>query len=761
MGACGVACLLGAVVGCVALWFTRHKAFACLMLGLCLGGVCAAVASLDYAADVGAALEEASGVHEFMVVEDAVKGDFGLSCCAETTLTGGRRVKVRINFNQEENREVAAEGSAAKTTSNSKGEQVASDRALYRYGQRFRTYTTLRKPSLTAEHSYYRQGIAARATAFTLEAVPPSGAFGALLDFREAALASFASYEGEGAAFLRAVLFGERSGLEEGGFYTAVKTCGLAHIIAVSGAHLVVVSSFIGLFLRVARVNRFVSIGAQVAFIGCYLVFTGLPISAIRAAVMSLITLMSLFASRRSSGISALSLCACVLLSVDPSIAFSLSFALSAAATLGIVVFGGLMGDWCKGCLPVRQGFVRDSLAMTLSSNLFTLPIAAAVFAQISLIAPLANVIALPLFTLFCGGGLAAVILFLLIPPLGSFLVGCLVVAAQAFCEGVVLLARVPFAALPFSGDIAVLVLLAGVIAVVLWIWWPQPTRLVCVGACVIALALGGLVVVVMPRFAPDEIVMLDVGQGDAFLVRSQGATLLVDTGNQDAALLRGLAHVGVYHLDAVLITHPDSDHCDSLRALHSLVATDRVLVADGVLSCSCNACVRLREAATQVVGVGGVQGVTVGDTLRVGSFIARVVWPIAFSDEGGNADSVCLALDDDIHADGMVEWRALLCGDAEQPQIAEMIARKEVGDIDIYKVGHHGSKHALGATEAKVLDPEIALFSVGSNNRYGHPAAETIAVLEAQGATAFRSDEQGEVVCRLLADRIEVETLR
>ncbi|MEG2851170.1 MAG: DNA internalization-related competence protein ComEC/Rec2, partial [Raoultibacter sp.] len=86
---------------------------------------------------------------------------------------------------------------------------------------------------------------------------------------------------------------------------------------------------------------------------------------------------------------------------------------------------------------------------------------------------------------------------------------------------------------------------------------------------------------------------------------------------------------------------------------------------------------------------------------------------------------------------------------------------RGEVGDIDIYKVGHHGSKHALGQKEAAVLRPEIALYSVGAHNRYGHPAAETVALLEAGGATTFRSDTQGEVVCRLRVGAIEVETLR
>ncbi|MEG1830254.1 MAG: DNA internalization-related competence protein ComEC/Rec2 [Raoultibacter sp.] len=757
MLACLLACLVGALGAGIALWRTRYTAIACVLVGLCLGGVCGCVAALDYARDCAAALQQPAQTCEFRVVEDAKQGDFGASCCAETTLANGRTIKVRVNFAADDAARDATDDAAGDTTDAA----AAHPETLYRFGQRFRTQASFCAPSQTAAHYYYQQGIAARVSADSVQRSEPTGALGVLLAFRQSALASFDGYSGEGTAFLRAVLFGERGGLDEGGFYAAVKACGLAHIIAVSGAHLVVVSSFIGLFLRALRLNLWATVAVQVLFIGCYLVFTGLPISAIRAALMSLISMTAVFAHRRSSGLSALSLCVCILLVASPQAAFSVSFALSVAATCGIVIFGGLASNWCAQCLGLRPGFVRDALAMTLAANLLTLPLAAAVFAQISLIAPVANVLASALFALFCGGGLLAVILFLLLPAAGSFVLGCFVVAAQAFCEGVMLLARIPFAAIPFSGNFAVLVCASVLVAAVLWRVWPKPSRRVAAAGCALALVVSCLAVVVAPRLAPDELIMLDVGQGDAFLLRSQGATLLVDTGNQDAALLRGLARRGVYHLDAVLITHPDSDHCDSLAALQNIVSVDKVLVAADALSCTCQACTKLRAGAVQVVGEDGLQGVHKGDTLRFGVFSARAVWPQAFAEEGGNADSLCLALDADCNADGTVEWRALLCGDAEQPQIAALIEQGEVGDIDIYKVGHHGSKHALGQKEAAVLRPEIALYSVGAHNRYGHPAAETVALLEAGGATTFRSDTQGEVVCRLRVGAIEVETLR
>lgn len=108
-----------------------------------------------------------------------------------------------------------------------------------------------------------------------------------------------------------------------------------------------------------------------------------------------------------------------------------------------------------------------------------------------------------------------------------------------------------------------------------------------------------------------------------------------------------------------------------------------------------------------------------------------------------------------------MEDASVLMVGDAEVEQLKEFARTERLGDVDILKVGHHGSKKALDAETLAELNPQIALLSVGEGNRYGHPAAEIIELLKEQGAAIYRTDLQGDVSCKFTDDSIEVSTLR
>ena len=186
-------------------------------------------------------------------------------------------------------------------------------------------------------------------------------------------------------------------------------------------------------------------------------------------------------------------------------------------------------------------------------------------------------------------------------------------------------------------------------------------------------------------------------------------------------------------------------------------MAIDSVLVAHDAVTCGCESCESLIKSASSVVGSANIEPLAVGDTIACGDFSLKVIWPHGFSDEGGNADSLCLLAS--LATSGST-WTALFCGDAESDQLKEMIDEGALGDIDIYKVGHHGSKAALTESVVETIHPEISLVSVGKGNRYGHPAAQTLSLLDNVGSHVFRTDEMGDVSCEFSNDGIRVTAL-
>lgn len=224
-------------------------------------------------------------------------------------------------------------------------------------------------------------------------------------------------------------------------------------------------------------------------------------------------------------------------------------------------------------------------------------------------------------------------------------------------------------------------------------------------------------------------------------LIKSGDASILVDTGENGDVLLRELAEQGVTHLDAVVITHKDADHAGALKELAGVVAVDHVYVHADLLDDEIMA--KVLESARWATNGHGAEGVRPGSVLHVGKFSLTIIAP----QDGGkseNDDSLIGLLELDADGDGSIEARGLLTGDAESEALEDVVPL--VGDIDFLKVAHHGSAGGLTNKQLEVLSPELALISVGADNKYGHPTVETLHMLGDDGARIYRTDEQGAI---------------
>lgn len=660
-----------------------------------------------------------AGRYVFELLEDAHEGMYGMSAPARVSI-GGRSYNVRVLY----------EG------------------ARYRAYERFEGYATFSSFPEERALRYASAGLVAQASVKGEPSYVEPGPFAPILALRAWASDMLGSAQTSGSALVRALVTGDRVDLDHDGLYDDMKALGLAHMVAVSGSHLSVVASFAGALMRRFGVRVRVATVVLCVFYGTYAVFTGLSAPVIRAAVMSVFASCAVFAGRRSSALAALSACVCVLIALNPYNALSLSFFLSAASTFGVIVFAPLFTAWFSRAVPACFDAVCEAFALTLAASLPIAPVTCVVFARISLAAPLANFVAAPLFTAFLASGLAVLVPCAIMPALGSALLGILVACADGFCAAAQACASAPLASIPATGSFPAACAATAVAAVLLWIWWPIPSgrtvrRLFAATAAAIA-----VFILAFPRLAPDEVVMLDVGQGDAFLVRSQGRSLLVDTGNQEQRLMAALARHGASSVGSVAISHHDDDHCGCLELLAPNIAGD-VIVAEETFSCGCDGCRSLLQAAGDTVGDAHVRGMAAGEAIEVGRFRCTAIWPYGFSEEGGNADSLCFLLEYDACDDGRFDATMLLTGDAEASEIRAMMDASHIDRVDVLKAGHHGSRAGVDDGFAQRVGADTVLISVGEHNRYGHPADEVLEEFGDVGARIYRSDECGDVSCR------------
>ncbi len=604
---------------------------------------------------------------------------------------------------------------------------------------------------------YWSQGVGCSITADTYELVVRDGIISALQNIRKQAISLFGEFGGDQAGLLQALACGYRQGIEDSGIYEYYKRCGLAHLVAVSGAHLGIVTILFRWLLSFLKMPRIAVTIILIAFVLAYLVLAGVPISALRAAFMVVLSLLSPFAKRRDSAISALALCIIVFICTDPAVSISASFVLSVGSTLGILLFAGLVSSWFSSCPNSIRKTIGAPIGMTLASNVATLPYSMALFSQLPLVAPLANIAATPLFTISCVGALLGAVISCMFPAAAAVIVQLAAISVMPLSVAVEFLADIPFGCIAISVSPWAMLLLSVAMCFTLWFLWPSLHLNVAMVFFICSYAAVAIFIFLSPLTKADEIVMLDVAQGDSFLVRSKGSSILIDTGNQDSLLKEGLANLGVYKLDAVVITHPDDDHCSSLESLSTYMQIDRVYSSKFLLNCECENCSELRNSAERASD-SELQGLSVGDTLKVGIFSLRVIWPNEYKDKGGNSDSVCLLCEADCNSDGICDYKTLFTGDAEAEQLDELLNSGSVGDIDVLKVGHHGSKISLTKAISNKLQPEIALISCGANNKYGHPSDEALECLDTSKCI-MRTDINGQTSLTFKEEGIEIKS--
>ncbi len=565
----------------------------------------------------------------------------------------------------------------------------------------------------------------------------------------------------------------------------AFTTAGVSHVVAISGWNIAIVGSLVGALVRGRMGRRSRSVVTLVAIVA-YTVAAGASPSVVRAAAMAAVVLLARESGRAGAAATALGWAVVLLLVADPRTVTDAGFQLSVLATAGLIAWATPITErlrtWHGGRLP---GWLAESLGVSFAAEAATLPLVLAGFGRFAVLAPVVNLVVVPLVPPAMAAGTIALIggwltqagapgAVAVILGLPGWLVLAIMVALVRTA------AALPFASITLAppwGSVAGVLVAVAVLGAIKGrhrlssIRSPteprapdrpaRPTtaskppatanvrRRRAIRFLAASLAMSLVVILLAAANRPDgqvRVTVLDVGQGDAILVEGgRGGRLLVDGGPDPDRLLVALdARLPPWdrRIDLLVLTHPHEDHVAGLALLLERYRVGRTF-EPGMIGPGPG--YRAWQAALRGLGLQPDRLAT-GDRFELDQIRFHVLWPDPGkvprepADGGTAINNVSIVLLGEVGRE-----RFLLAGDIEE-EIDPILLARELPRVDLLKIAHHGSRTSSTGAFLDAVRPRIAVASAGAGNPYGHPTRATLDRVAARGATVLRTDLNGSV---------------
>ncbi len=555
-------------------------------------------------------------------------------------------------------------------------------------------------------------------------------------------------------AILEALLLGDRARMNPSDTQSLQKS-GIFHIIAISGAHIAIISFFVFSLLKLFRISTRHSYLLVIGFILFYAILVEGRASVVRATIMSLAFLLGKLIWRNVNLINTISIAAFILLVHNPFNLFDSGFQLTFAATLFIILFFPIIIKYLPR-FPLR---ISELLAISLSAQLGVMPIMANTFNRVTFSSLILNFVAVPLTALIMAAGF---IFFLL-----SFASASL---AQLLAKGIKILIDLLIASSHFFDQPRFfsyripsphLLTIIGYFVFLCLLLLPSKFKRQKLAFSLCFLAFFALLISYpFPSHSKNlRMTFIDVGQGESILVEFPGhKKMLIDGGGLpggsfdigENVVSPFLWKKGIKKINYLVLTHAHPDHFDGLKSVARNFKIDEFWEAFS--PSEDEAYKKFKESLPASILS---KRMFRGNSLQEGAVRIDFLHP----EEGdpnvhsvNNEQSLVLRLE-------YAETAFLLSGDIGAESERKILELSTELKSQVLKSPHHGSLSSSSKDFLGRVEPRIAVISVGEGNRYGFPDQEVLKRYEEMDVKVYRTDIQGAVELRSDGRRMSVRT--
>ena len=502
------------------------------------------------------------------------------------------------------------------------------------------------------------------------------------------------------------------------------QTNGLSHLFSISGMHITLLLGTILKLLDKVSYNRYYKYILLIIILIIYMYLTDFTPSILRSGIMFiLLTLNKLFNFKiKTKNIIMLTFIIIVL--INPYYIYNLGFQLSYLISFYLIIFAHIINK--------HKNYFKKLFITSLISFLVSFPIIISNYYQVNLLSILINLLFVPIISYIV---LPLAFITLILPT------DSLLILTMDILEGISLsLTNINYLLLELPKPSIYLII----------IYYAIITLLLINKKCFISLLTTIFIHKISINFNPNmEILFLDVSQGDSILLHypHNKYNILIDTGgnyNYEISkniIIPYLKSKGINKIDYLILTHGDYDHMGESINLIENFKVEKVIFNCGEFN-------DLEKELIKVLEKKKIKYYSCIKELNIDNSKLYFLQTKEYDNENDNSNVIYIELDG---------YKFMFMGDSGIDKEKDILDKYNISDIDVLKVGHHGSKTSSDKKFIYEIKPKYSIISVRKNNRYGHPNKEVLDTLN--DSKIYRTDQDGSIMFKIKKDKLQIET--